>query len=280
MKPHLLDRIRDSVLDFLGYRIERATEFSRIHDFLLTLRPVDAGVPLIRVGGIEDGGYLLPDSLEDIGAVISPGVGASSVFELHFAERNIPCILIDGTVAVEPFPHPQFTFLHKMLTPSSALPGEITLAKAVDLLDGETRNMILQMDIEGAEWDVLGSVQPDLMKRFKILVIEFHGFDKMIERKSTFDRVERVFSGLFSLFTPVHIHINNYLPARPLRAKGLRFFRNRIEVPPIVELTFLRNDLMPKTRKFAEIPHPLDMKNMPELPDVPPPHVWAYQPNS
>lgn len=271
---------RDTILDFFGYRIERATDFSRIQSLLVSLKPFDAGVPLVRVGGFDDGGYLLPNCLDDIDAVISPGVGSSSDFELYFAEKKIPCILIDGTVSIEPVKHPQFTFVRKMLAPSSSLAEAITLAEAVELVGSGPGNMILQMDIEGAEWEILQSVPAEVMKRFKMLVIEFHSFDKMLEKKSTFAHVEKVFAALLTHFAPVHIHINNYLPSRTFRKKGFRGLTSKVDIPPIFELTLLQKGLVPPNAKLAAVPHPLDVKNVPDLPDVAPPHLWTHSTSS
>lgn len=38
-------------------------------------------------------------------------------------------------------------------------------------------DLLLQMDIEGAEYDVIPNVEPSLLRRFRILVIEFHKLD-------------------------------------------------------------------------------------------------------
>ena len=53
-------------------------------------------VELIRIGGLNDGGYLFPDIFADIDYCFSPGVSYSASFEEHLAnEYNIQSFLED-----------------------------------------------------------------------------------------------------------------------------------------------------------------------------------------
>ena len=65
----------------------RATPSSKssLREALTLLTPWDSGIPLVRVGGDGDGGYLLPDDLTDIASLFSPGVSQTWDFERHVA---------------------------------------------------------------------------------------------------------------------------------------------------------------------------------------------------
>jgi hypothetical protein len=267
--------VSQRLADFLGYRVERASNFFSIIELLEKLRPVETDFPLVRVGGESDGGYLLPDCFENCEGVISPGVGPSALFESYFSTLGIPSILIDGTVKEPPDHATGFTFVSKMLASTSSAPGTITLQEACDLLGESSKNLILQMDIEGAEWLVLESTPDQLLKRFKLLVIEFHSFDQLVGRASSFRIVEDIFNRLLDNFSPVHVHVNNCSSARKTRPKGLAGFTRSENLPNVFEITLLRKDLVPPESHYSQIPNDLDTKNCQALPDIPLPSVWV-----
>ena len=63
--------IRDSVISFLlrrGIAVTPSTRREDIMRLIRELRPVTAPSPLIRLGPMTDGGYLVPDDLEGIAA--------------------------------------------------------------------------------------------------------------------------------------------------------------------------------------------------------------------
>jgi hypothetical protein len=60
-------------------------------DFLKTIKKIN--IPFARIGSLNDGGYLVPDCLENCKYLFSPGEGQVSNFELDFlnygAEREV-----------------------------------------------------------------------------------------------------------------------------------------------------------------------------------------------
>lgn len=71
------------------------------------LRPQPSPVPLMRLGGNWDGGYLLPDDLKDIAACFSPGVSNTKRFEDELLDRyGIPSHMCDFTSEVSKFRTP------------------------------------------------------------------------------------------------------------------------------------------------------------------------------
>jgi len=92
--------------------------------------------------------------------------------------------------------------------------------------------MILQMDIEGDEYDVIFDTSNDILKRFRIIVIEFHRLDTLLDRYG-YLIINTAFRKLLKNFSVVHIHPKNC--SEPVRFKGYDF-------PPVMEFIFLRND--------------------------------------
>lgn len=264
------------LVDFFGYRVERSSDFYAVIDLLEKLKPIQSGFPLVRVGGEADGGYLLPECFEDCQGVVSPGVGPSALFESFFSTLNIPSILIDGTVDRPPTDAAEFTFVRKMLASTNHSPGTITLQEACDLLGESSKDLILQMDIEGAEWLILESTPDEVLERFRLLVIEFHGFDQMVGRASSFPTVDNIFNRLLEKFAPVHVHVNNCSSPRTTRPRGFAGFTKKENIPHVFEVTLLRKEFIPADSPYAPIPNSLDTKNCEGLPSEPLPRAWLH----
>jgi hypothetical protein len=66
----------------LSIKIERGPSYSKVREVARLLAPQPSPTPLIRLGGETDGAYLIPDDLEGVSALFSPGVAESSSFEL------------------------------------------------------------------------------------------------------------------------------------------------------------------------------------------------------
>lgn len=241
------------------------TEYSDLLTFISSLRPVETEHGLIRFGPNGDGGYLLPNDLEGLKACFSTGVGALSLFEQQCAELGMNVYLADASVNEPAQHHPNFTF-HKKYIGAANDEKFMTLNDWV-LSAEPTGELILQMDIEGYEYDVLFNINDDLLQRFRIIVIEFH-YLQQLWTKSFFTIASRAINKLTKTHRCVHIHPNNN--------SGVAKFKD-IEIPGAMEFTFLRNDRI-RQHSFANtFPHPLDH----DTTDNPPmilPKCW-YQNN-
>ncbi len=253
-----------NLLVAMNIRSGRLTDEYALQSLLDTLRPVSCDKALIRLGSRRDGGYLVPDDLTGIKACFSPGVGCSSTFEKDCADRGMKVFLADGFVDQPRQPHELFVFTKKYIG-SKTNDNYITMDDWVkSSLPDSHEDLLLQMDIEGSEYDVLTSASDNLLKRFRIIVIEFHFLDKL-RTKSFFNLASRVFEKILQSHTCVHNHPNNY--AGLIKYRGL-------EIPEVIELTFLRNDRV-SNPSFARIfPHPLDADNSRKQPSVPLPACW------
>ena len=96
------------------YNIQRFNRFLEHSDYIqksnaidveealkLTV-PIGCSKDLIRVGGNNDGAYLLPDDLNKIEACFSPGTSNIKTFEDELAEKyQIKSFMTDGSVKSE-----------------------------------------------------------------------------------------------------------------------------------------------------------------------------------
>jgi len=231
--------------------LTRRTGRDRVRALIQALRPQDCGLPLVRIGGPGDGGYLVPDDLAGIEYCFSPGVSTVSTFENQLADRGIRSFLADASVNAPPIARPEFVFDKKFLGPADA--GQyMTLASWKNrYLPGYAGDLLLQMDIEGAEYEVLLTTPAALLDRFRIILVEFHFLDRMFEPEE-FPIIEATFHRLLRFFHVAHIHPNNI---------GGSVVLDGIEVPRLLEFTFLNKRRVARTRPQTVFPHPLDADN-------------------
>ena len=67
-------RVVRNALGKMGFTLLRHSRGNEALDLIRALYPVTTTLPLIRLGGTGDWAYLIPDDLDGIAAVFSPGV--------------------------------------------------------------------------------------------------------------------------------------------------------------------------------------------------------------
>lgn len=244
----------------------KSTRKEALEDFFANLRENSAQVDLIRIGGDGDGGYLLPNDLKDVHFCMSPGVAESSDFEFQLASGyDIACFLADFSVDGPAVQHPLFHFTKKFI--SSYNDGQ-NMRLAEWVLASEDRcgkgDLLLQMDVEGAEYAILHEVSEETLAKFRIMIIEFHYVDRIFDRNE-FAQIKQVFDKLLKQFYIVHVHPNN---------SGYISARNGIDVPTVMEFTFLRRDRVADSLPLSFEPHILDQPNSLRKPDLVLPACW------
>jgi hypothetical protein len=124
--------------------------------------------------------------------------------------------------------------------------------------------MLLQMDIEGFEYEVILSTPLELLNAFRIIIIEFHYLEKMFD-PIVFNFYKATFQRLLESFYVVHIHPNNC---------GDVVRKSDLEVPSLLEMTFYNKRRVTQVRPCTKFPHPLDRDNVPHLKSLPLPRCW------
>jgi hypothetical protein len=248
-----------------GIFIESFTSSENLLSLARQLIPRKSEHALIRVGPQTDGGYLLPDDLEDIHFCFSPGVADTAEFERGLLHYGIKSHLADLTVDSVPGNVEVASFTKKFI---SAITTEnyITIDDWLNQsVSQEHKNdLILQMDIEGFEYLSLLATSQETLKRFRIIVLELHSVDTWALRD--FNIVaDALLSKLHQHFVLVHNHPNN--------AAGVVSFRD-FQIPRVMELTFLRKDRIRHLGTPSILPHPLDCPNDPSLPKIALPLEW------
>lgn len=252
----------------VGLTVTRRASVADVLDLIKKLRPVDCGCELIRVGGDADGGYLIPDDLEGVHYCFSPGVGSQATFEIDVASRGIRSFLADYSVDCAPVQGDSFIFDKKNLG-SADTENSFTLDSWMNKYLPYTENsLLLQMDIEGFEYEVICSTPPEVLNRFRIMVIEFHYLDRFFDDFVRTAVFRPCFEKLLARFHIAHIHPNNCCGS--VRSNGL-------EIPKIMEFTFYNKHSAGSVRPRRDFPHSLDRENVPSKGPLRLPSIWHTQ---
>lgn len=202
----------------------------------------------IRIGNTNgDGGYVMIDDFDINMRAYSFGIGNDVSWDMDIANRKIKVFMYDHTIYQLPQVHQLFQFNRLGIgSGNNCFSLEEFLEKNNDL---ENYNLILKMDIEGAEWDVLNSTSPELLKHFRQITLELHDVCR-------WEYKEKILNGLCKLnltHQTVWLHGNN---ANRAECAG------GILMPNLLEVTFARRDAYLFESESCIFPMPLDVPNL------------------
>lgn len=248
---------------------------------LLGIKPNPVPFDIIRVGGSQDGAYLCPDDFSGISTCISPGVYQYKNFEDDLLYKyGIGSIMIDYSASEEQLSTP-IVASKQLLIKKWLSPHDDQLNISIETIISQyclssSDDLILQIDIEGSEYENIPKWSDETLKRFRIIVIEFHSLDllanpfnpKGIKIAKTIEKINKN-------HVCIHTHPNNccgdfLIPNTPFR------------VPNVIECTYIRKDRITNRpgsknpeHQSASLSHPLDIINVPEKPPLELDQIWA-----
>lgn len=231
--------------------------------FIERVFPVKSQFPMTRLGPNGDGGYILPNDLEGITACYSPGVSFVSDFENDCAKRGMQVFLADRSVDGPAVQNDAFHFTKKYI---GAFDTDefMTLDTWVEQTAPDPKSdLLLQIDIEGFEYEVFLNMTEKLQRRFRTIVVEFHMMDQLWN--APFNRIiTRTFDKLLQTHACVHIHPNNCCGS--VEKDGL-------VIPRVMEFTFHRLDRVLPGEYQTKFPTELDFDNTTNA-TLPLPKMW------
>jgi hypothetical protein len=257
----------------------RATQSSsRQGEILNFLLPKPSQLELINVGGDVDGGYLVPGDFGGVDACFSPGVGGTKAFEDELWSRfgvrsHMADFSVDPAFVRAQLIEGAQTFEKKWIAPSSD-DVSLSLEDWVGSREaGTTRNLVLQMDVEGAEYAILASIRRETLDRFRYLVIELHDLPDRFNKFSRECEFDQAITVLSASFVVVHARQNNCCSREWVSALQTR-------VPKVIEVTLVSRDFLDafsgRANETLHIPHPNDIsRNVQHKPPTHLPVLWA-----
>jgi hypothetical protein len=234
---------------------------------LSLLTPYDIDKPKIRIGPHTDGGYIFADCLSKDQTVVSYGIGTEYRFDMAMAGRGHDVYMFDHTIEGIKFGHRKLHFFREGVARRSH--PEKCVFSIKDHLDKhriQGRQLILKMDVEGAEYEAIEDVPDETLNRFEQIILEVHWLDKLGEFIYR-DRFCRVFRKLNRIFTLFHVHANNWNGQNGLSIVG------GIPVSSLLELSYIKSSLVHRQPSQTLYPTKLDYPNITQFQDK---LLWFY----
>ena len=220
--------------------------------------------PFVRLGKQNDGGYLMVENFCTTGGGIAYSFGISNdvSWDLDMVNRGYDIFQYDMTINQLPVENEHFHFFKE------GIGGIKDVEKSLDTLENfikrnghtENKNMILKMDVEGAEWDFLYTMPKNFLSCFNQMVFEFHN---LIQPKNLFNMAVtlELLRKISDTHTLVHLHGNNF--GSYLQIENVGTF------PDTLELTYLKtDDYLFEDDENIFLPIELDQPNQPAFPEI------------
>lgn len=241
-------QMEGAMIDF--DRPPRTEADARCAEAAQLLRPYATAAALTRVGDAGDGGYVMVEEIA-AEAAISIGIGSNVSWDLDVAGHGLPVAMFDPTIPAAPASVPGGRFHRVGLgTAQQATTSGLALeplARLLELAEAPTTgDLILKIDIEGAEWDALADVGD--FSRYPQIVFELHDLSRLADAGSAAN-VLHLLRAIHATHLPVHIHANN--------EAGLAAF-GAYWLPEVLEVSYLRRDLAVNARPADALDTRLD----------------------
>ncbi len=213
----------------------------------------------VRLGNLNDGGYVITHLLGGYDCYISAGVSDEESFSRDFInlyKMNIyNSYAFDGTISEYPRRYTdKINFVRKNISPFLTQ-NTANLSNLISMYN----NIFLKMDIEGSEYPWILSLSREQLTKFKQITIEFHGINDDSWGTNFNDKVT-CFKKLSETHYPIHIHGNNYSGTTMV---------NGLPIPDVVEITYINKIFVNKQLLPNKMPLPckIDRPNCSSKPD-------------
>ena len=217
------------------------------------------GKKLIRIGHDYDGGYVMVDDIENCIAY-SFGIADDVSWDLGMAYRGVDVYMYDHTIKKLPTQNERFHFFKNGICGENDRGENLKTFQEILSENGhiDNKNIILKIDVEGAEWNAFEEISSELLRNFRQIIVEFHGID-MSKNGRNFDKIVNVLNKLNSTHQVVHLHACNY---------GSYNIVGGVPMVDVLEVTYLIKDGNSFEKSMKSYPvYGLDKPDCPERAD-------------
>ena len=221
----------DSLISPKEYKIKTSLELEKIvNELLELLAPYPSKSPLRLIGSQGDGGYLMANfDIKQAQFLISGGIETNNEFEYELAELGIEGLQIDNSINYPPKVHKNLKFIRATLGL-----GENQSFSIDAYLDSvEHKNILLKLDIEGAELEVINGIKIHNLEKVHSAVIELHDLDYLFLNEYREKLLETLNHLKEAGLVPCFISPNNVTSAEIIGG---------ILIPRNIEITFTRRN--------------------------------------
>ena len=202
-----------------------------------------------RYGKNEDGGYVIAELDGEYDCYISAGISNEESFSRDFINKHNMnehnSFGFDGTINSYPYNYTnKIAFIRKNIH-SINDDANSNLSFFME----KYNNIFLKMDIEGGEYPWLLQIDESQLRKFKQIVIEFHGITNDGWNCSYSDKV-KCLEKLSKTHYIVHAHGNNFGPVVN-------------NIPDVLELTYINKNYFSSALDYNTTSLPIDNLDFP-----------------
>jgi hypothetical protein len=235
---------------FVENTSEKYSFFLKMRNLLkvMRVREIETG-GYIRIGKDHDGGYIMLDRLSKEQIAYSFGISDDVSWDMDMANRGIDVYMYDHTINSLSEQHGKFHFQKIGISDKDS---ENVLSMETILAQNghqNNNNLLLKMDVEGAEWAFLNSTSSDVLSQFAQMTFEFHSMTSMEMESIIISALEK----LNKTHCPIWIHGNN---------AGIVNNAKNILFPSLLEVTYIRRTDYNFEKSSISFPMELDMPNI------------------
>lgn len=223
------------------------------------------GKNFVRIGRQYDGGYIMVDNFQisDKNIAYSFGISNDVSWDLEMARRGFEVFMYDPTIDALPQGNEKFHFFKEGIAGFKFKEYRLNTLEHFITTNGHEScdDMILKMDVEGAEWSFLATVSSETLDKFDQIVFEFHDMTQSKDQ-SVMNATLACLKKINQTHSLVHLHANNCSP--------MIILDDKILFPDVLELTYVKTsnyELVDDEDIY--LPIPIDMPNSCGRKDIP-----------
>lgn len=224
--------------------------FEKIKEFCCIKKVV--GYDLIRIGKKNDGGYVMLDDFKKKSIAYSFGIADDTSWDEEVAERDIDIYCYDPSIKCLPVQHERLHFEEFGIAGKDKMEDKLLSMESILKRNGHENgdNMILKMDVEGAEWEFIENIPKSVLEKFSMISFELHGM--LVD--SLNDKILSALEKLNDTHQAIWVHGNN---------NGNVGVAGDILMPSFLEITYVSRNKYEFEEIKYDCPISLDQVNIP-----------------
>ncbi len=232
---------------------EKYMYYKEIHNLLHC--KLCKGRDLIRIGGKNDGGYIMAKPFSKEKVAFSIGIAEDVAWDLDMVSYGYEIFQFDHTIRKLPINNPSFHWKRVGVAAEDKKPYATLENMLVISGQKNTEGMVLKMDVEGAEWDVIANMNEKTLDRFDQIVMELHNLSDISKKDLVLESLRKITNH----HALIHIHANNY--------DRVEWYRD-IMLPNTVEVTLVKREADEFLEDNRERPLSIDAPCDSLVPDI------------
>lgn len=252
-------KIKADIKNILGVMLNQHPEKLEYFEQIKKLCRVEKaiGYQTVRIGGDNDGGYIMLDDFKNCDIAYSFGIGSDVSWDEDLSHRGLELYCYDHTIECLPTKNKKMHFNKIGISGKDELEAGLLSLDSILYINHcqNESHMILKMDVEGAEWDFFDTVSPYILNLFEQMTFELHGLTNTKNRKRIISALEKV----NKTHQAIWVHANN---------AGNAEQAGDIVMPDLLEITYANRNNYTFLSTEYHCPLDIDQPNLKNRSDI------------